>query len=175
MPSSTSMLEAKIGSSWPHLGTSSGQMDLWSASTMWTSFSPLGCTALKLCSINMWMPFNMPCKSTKCRTCCTTWMITLLLVHQTPQFVPATSWPWLLHVRSLASLSSQKSYKTCYNHKFPWGRHQLSYHGGQNWPQLLLRNYFTTGGYLRPSICPQTDYSIIGGQTSLCVLGMQAW
>ena len=66
-------------------------------------------------------------------------------------------------------------YKAYYNHKFPWGRHWLSYHGGQNWPQSPLRNYLATQGHLRPSICHQTDYSIIGGQTSLCVLGMQAW
>ena len=34
MPSSTSLLEVKIGPPWAHLGTSSGQMYLWSASTM---------------------------------------------------------------------------------------------------------------------------------------------
>ena len=100
MPPSTSLLEAKTGPFWDHLGTSSNQIDLWSASTTWTSFFPLGCAALQVCSMNTLMPFNMPCKSTKCRTCYTTWMVTLLLVHQTPQFVP-TSWPWLLHVREL--------------------------------------------------------------------------
>ena len=35
----------------------------------------------------------VPCKSTKCRTCYTTWTITVLLVHQTPWFVPTTSPP----------------------------------------------------------------------------------
>ena len=49
MPSSTSLLEAKIGPSWAHLGTSSGQMDLQSASASWTSFSPFGCAAPQLC------------------------------------------------------------------------------------------------------------------------------
>ena len=102
------LVRSQDWASWAHLRTSSSQMDLWSASTMWTSFFPLSCAALQLCSMNMPMPFNMPCKSTKCRTCYTTWMITLLFVHQTPQFVTATSQPWLLHARSLALLSILK-------------------------------------------------------------------
>ena len=43
IPSITSLLEAKIVPSWAHLGTSSSQIDIWSASTTWTSFFPLGC------------------------------------------------------------------------------------------------------------------------------------
>ena len=77
MPSSTSSLGAKIGPPWAHLGTFCGQMDLWSASTMWTPFSPSGCAASQLCSTNTLMPFNMPYKPTKCRTCYTIWMITV--------------------------------------------------------------------------------------------------
>ena len=46
MPSSTSLLEAKIDPFGAHLGTSSSQVDLWSTSTMWTSFFPLSCAAL---------------------------------------------------------------------------------------------------------------------------------
>ena len=48
---------------WPLLGSSwesSSQRDLQSASTMWTFFSPFGCTAPQLCSTNMQMPFNIP-------------------------------------------------------------------------------------------------------------------
>ena len=78
-------------------------MVLCAASTMWTSFSPLGCTAPQPCSMNMQMPSNMPWKQMMCKTCYTIWMMTLLLAHHTPWSVPTTSQPWLLHVRSLAS------------------------------------------------------------------------
>ena len=91
--------------------------------TRWIFFFPLGCTDLQLCSMNTLMPCNMPCKSTKCRICYTTWMITLLLVYQTTQFVPTTLPPSLLCVGSLASLSILKGHKTHHNHKFPWSRH----------------------------------------------------
>ena len=49
---------------------------------------------------------------TKCKTCYTVWMITSLLAHHSPWFVPTTSQLWLLCVRSLASPLIQKSNKT---------------------------------------------------------------
>ena len=96
---------------WPLLG-SSWDLQWLDGSTdclyFMDLFLPLVCAAPQLCSMNMLMPFSMPCKSTKCRTCYTNWMITSLLVHWTPQFVPASSWPWLQCVRSLVLPSIPK-------------------------------------------------------------------
>ena len=175
MPSSISLLEAKIGPSWAHLGTSSGQMDLQSASTMWTSFSPLGCAAHQLCSMNMLMPFNTPCRLRKCRTCYTTWMITLLLVHQTPQFVPTRSWPWLLHVRSFTLLSILKqSQKPATTTNFLWLDINSVAMEARIDPSCLLETISLLEDTLgHQSTTKQT--SIIDRQTSFCVRGLQAW
>ena len=56
-------------------------MVLHVTSTIWTSFSLLGCAAPQPCSMNMQMASNTPWKQTMCKTCYTIWMIILLLAQ----------------------------------------------------------------------------------------------